>query len=87
MAVSAGDTDYTVKFPFLLLEPDSLICVLHEGMLRKLKVKFVIYLSLVATGGIAFDLSGHNNIALSNGVGLDGEKEKKKKILINSINH
>lgn len=84
MAVSAGDTDYTVKFPFLGLEPDLIICVLREGMLRILKVRFVIYVSLVSTGGIAFDLSGHYNIALSSGVGLDGEKNI---FLINSINH
>lgn len=84
MAVSAGDTDYTVKFPFLGLEPDLLICVLHEGMWRTLKVKFVIYATLLATGGITFDLSGHNNIVLSISVGLDG---KKNIFLINSINY
>lgn len=51
MAVSAGDTDDTIKFPFLGLEPDLLICLHHEGMFEILKVKFVIYASLVATGG------------------------------------
>lgn len=76
---------YCQIFIFLGLEPDLLICVLHEGVLRILKVKFVIYVSLVATGGIALDLSIHNNIALSNGVGLGGEKQYI--FLINFINH
>jgi len=52
LALSAGDT---VKFPLLGLETDLLICLVNEGTFEILKVKFVMYLSLVVTGGIALN--------------------------------
>lgn len=74
MAVSTSDTYYTVKFPFSGLVADLLVCALHEGVMRKLKVKFVVFAPLVAPDCIALCLSGHDNFALSSRLGLGENK-------------